>query len=39
MDNPGCFAIALMITGACVLVMVLGFLFHIGWNWVDQVNW
>jgi hypothetical protein len=39
MQEPGCGAMIAMALGACLLVMVIGFLFHIGWNWVDQVNW
>ena len=35
MEEPGCRMIAVAVIGACLLVMVVGFLFHIGWNWAD----
>jgi hypothetical protein len=30
----GFWALVGMIIGACLLVMIIGALFHVGWNWV-----
>lgn len=35
--DAGCMTGVFLGVVACVLVMVVGFLFHIGWNWLDAL--
>jgi len=39
MKGPRLDVIGAVIIGACLLVMIVGFLFHIGWNWLDKIHW
>jgi hypothetical protein len=35
MDEGKVFAVSLLFVGACVLVILTGFLFHLGWRLLD----